>query len=184
MAESDYDNIEIIQGCIRRDDKSREKLYKKFFGYALSVALLYNNYRNDALEVVDDSFLKVFSEIDRFDSSQPFKGWLRRIVINTSIDKFRKENRKKFYNETEPLDTQSDSPGIISNLTAKDIMSLLGFLPRIHKTVFCLYEIEGYSHEEISRQLKIPESSSRVYLARSKKRLRELFQLYFNTNSK
>ncbi|MEN6619443.1 MAG: RNA polymerase sigma factor [Rikenellaceae bacterium] len=165
-------------------------LYKKFFGYALSVAMLYTNHRNDAIEIVDDSFIKVFSEIERFDMSQPFKGWLRKIVINSSIDRLRRNNRVSLLLDTDTLSaqfqsqSQSQSPEVISHLTAKEIITMLNCLPGIHKTVFCLYEIEGYNHEEIARQLSIPISSSRVYLARAKQRLRELYQVYFNSNHK
>lgn len=203
MINTDYENLEIIiQGCIRKSEKHREALYKKYFGYALSVAMLYNKERNDAIEIVDDSFLKVFLEIGRFDIKQPFKGWLRKIVINTAIDKFRKKNREIpiseihiFENERLPDISGSDGshnipslnsmqPGIISQLTAKEMYTMLNSLPEIHKTIFCLYEIEGFSHEEISGQLNIPTSSSRVYLTRAKKRLRELYQVYFNSTHK
>jgi RNA polymerase sigma-70 factor (ECF subfamily) len=150
----------------------------------LSVALIYNNQRNDALEVVDDSFVKVFSEIEKFDTSQPFKGWLRKIVINTSIDRFRRNHRKNLFVDAETQHVQDETPTIISHLTAQDILTLLNRLPHIHKIVFSLYEVEGFSHEEIAKQLNIPESSSRVYLTRARKQLRELFPMYFNTNHK
>ncbi len=183
MANTGSEELEkIIQGCIRRNEKSREMLYKKYFGYALSVALLYTGQREDAIEVVDDSFIKVFSEIGRFDISQPFKGWLRKIVINTSIDRLRKNNRMLELSGHESVREDHYNPEIIGKLTASEIMSMLKLLPEVHKTVFCLYEIEGYSHEEIAGRLKIPESSSRVYLTRAKKRLRELFHKNYNTN--
>jgi len=185
VAKADIDDIkEIIQGCIHKSEKSREVLYRNFFGYAMSVALLYSKNRNDAIEIVDDSFLKVFSEIRKYDPEKPFKSWFRKIVINTSIDKFRKESKRSSFSQIEEIPTQDSSPGAISNLTADDIMSLLNYLPQIHKTVFCLYEIEGYSHEEISKKMNIPTSSSRVYLTRSKRRLQELFQLHFNSTHK
>jgi len=166
-------------------------LYKKYFGYALSVAMLYSSQRNDAIEIVDDSFLKVFSEIERLDTKQSFKGWLRKIVINTSIDKFRKRTREMPLIEREASPdihdnhgTNSEQPEIISRLTAQEIIKMLNDLPEIHKTVFCLYEIEGYSHDEIAGQLNMSMSTSRVYLTRAKKRLRELYQVYYNTNHK
>ena len=68
-------------------------LYKKFFGYALKVALIHNRNRDNALEIVNDSFVKIFNQIGRYDTSLPFKSWLSKIVVNTSIDKFRKNNR-------------------------------------------------------------------------------------------
>ncbi|OFY41781.1 MAG: hypothetical protein A2X18_09980 [Bacteroidetes bacterium GWF2_40_14] len=181
----------IIQGCIRKSIKHQELLYKKYFGYALSIAMLYNSQRNDAIETVDDSFLKVFSEIERLDTKQSFKGWLRKIVINTSIDKFRKKTREMPLIEREALPDIHEShganieqPEIISRLTAQEIIEMLNELPEVQKTVFCLYEIEGYCHEEIAGQLNMSMSTSRVYLTRAKKRLRELYQVYYNTNHK
>ncbi len=173
---------DIIQGCIRKTEKSRELLYKKFFGYALSVALIYNHQRSDALEVVNDSFMKVFSKIGKYDTTKPFLGWLRKIVINTSIDYLRRNNRNHLFVEAEKVVIQDETPIATSHLAAQDIIEMLNLLPHYHRTVFCLYEIEGYSHEEIAEQLSIPVSSSRVYLTRAKKQLRELFPVNFNTD--
>jgi RNA polymerase sigma factor (sigma-70 family) len=169
-----------IQGCIRKVEKSQELLYKRFFGYALTIAMIYNSQRDEAMDVVNDSFVKVFSEIRKFDNTQPFKGWLRKVVINTTIDRYRKNNKKHLFCDIESIELFDENPGIISNLTAQDILILLNKLPDIHKMVFQLYEIEGYSHEKIAEMLNIPESSSRVYLTRTKKKLRELFPVYFN----
>ena len=169
----------VIRGCISKSEKSREVLYKQFFGYALGVALIYNHQRSDALEVVNDSFVKVFSKIGKYDTSKPFAGWLRRIVINTSIDHLRRNSRNQQYVEAEKIAIRDESSDTLGQLAAKDILELLNHLPRYHKTVFCLYEIEGYSHDEIAAQLDIPVSSSRVYLTRAKQQLRELFPVNY-----
>ena len=183
MADTRNDNLdEIIQGCLRKKEKSQEMLYKRFFGYALSVAMIHNKNRDNALEIVNDSFVKVFNQIGRFDNTLPFKSWLSKIVINTSIDKFRKNNKNILFDDKETFLVPDESPNIVTQLSAQDILKLLNLLPDIHRLVFSLYEIEGYSHDEISALLKIPENTSRVYLTRAKKRLRELFQMYFNTN--
>lgn len=170
------ENIEfIIQGCIKKNEKFQELLFKKFFGYALSVALIYNHHRSDALEVVNDSFVKVFSKIGKYDTSKPFQGWLRKIVINTSIDKLRRNSKDHQFVEADKYPIEDETPTILSHLEVQDIIEILNKLPHFHKTVFCLYEIEGYSHDEIAEQLGIPSSSSRVYLTRAKQQLRELF---------
>ncbi len=177
-----YDNDigHLIEDCIRKNEKGQEILYKKFFGYALSVALLYVGDRNWAIETVNDSFMKVFADLKKFDTTKSFKAWLRKIVINTAIDRLRKSSRKISYMEELPSSTLSGDGGAISNLSAADIISMVNTLPQLHKMVFCLYDIEGYSHDEIAKQLRIPESSSRVYLARARKRLRELYEHNFN----
>jgi RNA polymerase sigma-70 factor (ECF subfamily) len=174
------ENIElIIQGCIRKKEKYQELLYKKFFGYALSVAMIYNRQRSDAIEVVNDSFVKVFSNLGKYDPSKPFQGWLRKIVINTSIDNLRRNHKDHLFIEAEKYPIQDETPTVISHLSVQDIIGMLNLLPHFHKTVFCLYEIEGYNHEEIAEQLGIPTSSSRVYLTRAKQQLRELFPVNY-----
>jgi RNA polymerase sigma factor (sigma-70 family) len=183
VADTGNDNLdEIIQGCLRNKEKSQEMLYKRFFGYAFRVALIHNRNRENALDIVNDSFVKVFNQIGRYDTSLPFKTWLSKIVINTSIDKFRANYRNINYDAQESFLVPDDSPGIVTQLTAQDILRLLNRLSEIQRLVFSLYEIEGYSHDEISSLLRIPENTSRVYLARAKKRLRELFKIYFNTS--
>lgn len=176
MADKSYDNLQkVIEGCIQKDDKARELLYKEYFGYAMSVALLYSSNRNDAIEIVNDSFMKVFSQIKRYNLSHPFTPWLRKIVINTAVDSFRRNQKRGVFSRENPPVLCDTSPGPLSNLNTKDIVVLLNCLPHIHKTIFCLYEIEGYSHQEISHKLKIPESTSRTYLTRAKQKLRELY---------
>jgi len=176
VADSNYENLDsIIRGCIQKEEKAQEELYKKYFGYALSVALLYINNRNDAIETVNDSFIKIFKEIKRFDLSRSFKAWLRRIVINTSLDRIRKSNKWMALDQAEAVSLEDSSPNVLSRLQAQEIELLFNYLPHILKTVFCLYEIEGYSHKEIAKRLKIAKSSSRVYLTRAKKLLRELY---------
>lgn len=143
---------------------------------------MYHRQRSDAIEVVNDSFVKVFSKIEKYDTSKPFMGWLRKIVINTSIDNFRRNNKKHLFIEAEKQIIPDETPNVISQLSAQDIIGLLNLLPNIHRTVFCLYEIDGFSHEEIAEKLNIPISSSRVYLTRAKKQLRELLPANFYTD--
>lgn len=179
MNDNDNKLREVIRGCSRNDSKSQEKLYKHFFGYALSIALRYCQQRDDALDVVNDGFLKVFSGISGYDVARPFKPWLRKIIVNTALDKARKRKVFLFDEEQDSLQVPDESVNVPENLGAGDVLALLNRLPEMHKIVFMLYETEGYSHDEISDKLRIPVSSSRVYLARAKSKLRELFPLYF-----
>lgn len=171
---------EIIDGCRANKSSSQEKLYKKFYGYALAVALTYCCTREDAVEVVNDSFIKVFKNIRTFISSEPFRPWLRKIVVHTSIDKIRAN--KKFHHHVEAEDMQQASRvDIESDLTAKQMYALLNELPDLLRLVFNMYEIEGYSHREIAARLEIAESSSRTYLTRAKARLRHLYRKFFTS---
>lgn len=163
----------LIQKAKDGDKKSLELLYKQFYGFAMSVALRYSNSRDEACEIVNDSFMKAFDRIKQYQMENSFKGWFRRIVVNTSIDYYRKNSRYASIMDIDKAESESYSPDIIEQLTFEDILGLIRSLPEILRIVFNLYEIEGYDHNEIGEKLGIPASTSRTYLARSKKKLRE-----------
>jgi len=170
----------LLNGCIRGKIKFQELLYKQFYGYGMSICLRYSNNRDAAVEILNDSFLKVFDAIKTYDNSKPFKAWFRRIIINTSIDYYRKNLK---YNETDSIDDYYDLQvdyNAINDLNVDDILKLLNQLPEIYRITFNLYEIEGYKHEEIAEQLKITASTSRSNLTRAKKMLRDLYEKYYN----
>ncbi|MFS8617423.1 MAG: RNA polymerase sigma factor [Solitalea sp.] len=170
----------IIRECRSGNKKYYEMLYRHFYSYAMGISLRYGNNREDALEILNDSFLKVFDKIGQYIPEQPFKAWLRRIIINTAIDHYRR-NLKHMHRSD--LDEAEGIPvadgGIISQLTANDILELLEEIPQMHRMVFNLTEIEGFGHEEVAGMLNIPSSSSRVYLTRAKKALRSLIEKKF-----
>jgi RNA polymerase sigma-70 factor (ECF subfamily) len=163
----------LIQKAKDGDKKSIEMLYKQFYGFAMSVALRYSNSRDEACEIVNDSFMKAFDRMKQYQVENSFKGWFRRIIVNTSIDYYRRNSRYAAIMDIEKAESESLSPDIIDHLTYEDILGLIRSLPEILRIVFNLYEIEGYDHNEIGVQLGIPASTSRTYLARSKKKLRE-----------
>jgi len=171
---------EVIRKCSLQDQKSQEKLYRHFFGYAMSVALLYCKERDDALTAVNDSFIKVFAEIEQFDDTRTFRSWFRKIIVNRAIDLLRKKRRYLFFEDDPTLQPEDQQAGVVSQMTAAELMELLHQLPGMMRIIFILYEVEGYRHEEISQKLHIPVSSSRVYLSRAKMKLRALWPLYFD----
>lgn len=149
-------------------------LYKHFYGFAMGIALRYCLTRDDAMEAVNDGFIKVFKSIDNYQPDKPFKAWLRTIVVNTAIDSRRKEMKQWLNTELDNAAGISTGSTIIADLNARDIMQLLNKLPNMHRLVFNMYEVDGYSHDEIAGQLGIPASSSRVYLTRAKEKLRKM----------
>lgn len=164
---------ELIQRCKKGDLKYLEKMYKHFYGYAMGVGLRYLSNRDDALEVVNDAFIKVFGSINSFNPENPFKPWLRRIVVNTAIDRRRKNLRYLEQVDIEEAVYVGKQAQVIEDMGVEDIRTLINTLPEIQRTIFNLYEIDGYSHEEIGTMLNMPESSSRVYLSRAKDKLRK-----------
>jgi RNA polymerase sigma factor (sigma-70 family) len=167
---------EIISKCKIGSLKHQELLYKQFYGYAMGISLRYSINRDDALEVVNDAFIKVFNGIKSYNSNRPFKAWLRTIVVNTAIDRRRKELKFQLHVEIDNAMPIGNSTNAIENLNVQDIIKLMQLLPPVQLTIFNLYEIDGYSHDEIAKILNIPESSSRVYLSRAKEKLRNILR--------
>lgn len=165
---------ELISYCKQGNLRYQELLYKQFYGYALGICIRYLNNRDDALEAANDSFIKVFKSIGSFNEENDFKPWFRKILVNTSLDHKRKSMR--FSEALELTDTipQSIHTSVIDKLSAQDILALMKHLNELQRTVFNLYEIDGYSHKEIGSMLNIPESSSRTYLTRAKQALQQL----------
>lgn len=175
-----------IAGCLRNDNKSKEMVYKSFYGYLMGVILRYVEDRNDAEELVNDSFIKVFKNIAQFNSpkyndqqQKAFKGWIARISSRTAIDFLRGKRTFLYVDDITETQQPVTELNAISQLHVQDMMKMLNKLPETHKLVFNMYEIEGFSHEEISKMMNIPESSSRVYLTRAKNKLRELYKNSF-----
>ncbi len=146
----------------------------------MSVCLRYTSSRDDALEVVNDSFMKVFRNIDQYDDTRPFKTWFRRILINTSLDQYRSNRRYLNHVDlvadyTDNIMQPDDSGSIGDHLDAESVLKLFDKLPEIYRLVFNLYEIEGYSHDEIAGMLDIAPGTSRSNLSRAKKMLVNLY---------
>lgn len=171
---------DLVDGCKKKSLKSQEELYKHFFGYALSIGIRYIGDRNEGIEIVDDSFMKVFDKIETYNTDISFKAWLRKIVINTAIDKIRGQEYNKNVRKLNGFDVLHKSDNNADcEVNLQDMLCLLKKIQTQHKTVFNLFEIEGYNHKEIAEFLNIPESSSRTYLTRAKKELRTLYEKYF-----
>jgi len=166
---------DIISNCKTGSLKHQEMLYKRFYGYAMGISLRYCFSREDAVEVVNDAFIKVFNSINSYADDKPFKPWLRSIVVNTAIDRRRKDLKHQLNTDLENAGTLVNyASTAIENLNAQDILKLMKTLPAVQLTVFNLYEIDGYSHDEIAQMLALSPSSSRVYLSRAKERLRNI----------
>jgi len=165
---------ELIRQCKSGSLKYQELLYKQFYGYAMGISLRYCQNRDDAMEVVNDAFIKLFKSIESFDSEKPFKAWLRTIVVNTAIDRRRKDIKLLQNTDLDEAGNLTIGISAIEDLLADDIISMMQMLPPIQLAIFNLFEIDGYNHDEIGEMLKIPASSSRVYLSRAKEKLRKV----------
>ncbi|MGN0003802.1 MAG: RNA polymerase sigma factor [Sphingobacterium composti] len=181
-----------LEDClVRQSERSQSFLYKRFYGYMMAVSLRYVKNEMEAEDIVNESFVKIFRKLSNFEIltdekalEKSFKGWIARITVNTSIDKLRAQKITLDIDDINEIDIESNAVSMSSNLEVNDILALLNKLPEIQRMIFNLYEIEGYSHDEISKQLNIPDSTSRTYLTRAKAKLRSLYQEQFEVLNK
>ncbi len=170
-----------IEGCRQGKAKSQEMLYKHYYGYAMSICLQYSKKEEENAEILNDAFFKVFTKISQYDKQQVFKSWLRKIIVNSAIDYYRKNNKNIHQSiDTITIPEQEISSDILAQLSANDILELLQKLPENQRIVFNLYEIEGYSHEEIGEKLGMSSSVSRTNLFRAKQQLKILIEKHFH----
>ncbi|WP_229311219.1 RNA polymerase sigma factor [Larkinella soli] len=172
---------QLIEGCRRGEARAQERLFRHFYGFAMGICLRYAVSRQEAQEILNDSFLKVFDAVSAGTDVQSFRAWLRRIVVNTALDRYRRTKRRAEVEVQEEESEAAVGEEAVDRLTVEEILALLDQLPDEWRLVFNLYEIEGYPHEEIGRMLSIPAGSSRTYLARAKKRLRRLIQQWYSS---
>jgi len=172
--EYSIDFKKVLKRCSRGDLKAQEYLFKKYYGYVMSIALRFSSCRDNALEITNDSFLKIFRKIDSHQIDKEFKAWIRRIVINTALDYYRKEKKYDVEISFEEALDEPEDESVLDKLNAEEIIKLINSLPMIYRYTFTLFEIEGFSHDEIAQQLGITASTSRSNLTRAKKMLRQM----------
>ena len=170
-----------------KTERGKAFIYRSYYGYAMAVVLRYVSAEMEAEEIVNESFVKVFRKIDAFEMhtedeilEKTFKSWLARIAVNTSIDVLRRKKPTDLLEDTSEADLKPHAVMIADTLAVQDILKLLDRIPELQRTIFNLFEIEGYSHDEIGQLLNIPESTSRTYLTRAKQRLRKLYHEEFS----
>ncbi|GAO43896.1 RNA polymerase sigma factor [Flavihumibacter petaseus] len=171
----------LIDGCIRKERESQSALYARFFGYGHTVCHRYVSNDADAIEVINDAFLKIFQELRNFRPQQPslenaLKAWIRRIFINTSIDHLRKRKVRTFW-LGEDVDTRewlAVPPQGLDRLSHEELLKMIGKLSPAYRLVFNLFVIDGCSHEEIAKMLKISVGASKSNLARARTNLQRM----------
>ena len=179
MHPSEEDIQILIRGCLKNDRRAQEELYKRYYPAMMSLCLRYVRERNDAVEVLNDAWLKVFKELARYDASKAaLYTWMRSIVINTALDALRKQ---KVIRSREVQGIGEEEPGIdndaISKLSGDELLGLICQLPVTTRLVFNLYSIDGFSHREIADMLGISEGTSRWHLSDGRRQLRLIIYL-------
>ncbi|MEM7367768.1 MAG: RNA polymerase sigma factor [Bacteroidota bacterium] len=165
-----YSEAELVAGCKRGDATFQKALYQRYYRLMFGVCLRYTDNQEDAQDILQEGFIKVYSNIQSFRGQGSFEGWVRRIMVHTSIEHYRRNSRYFMVDikEAGPMEFDGDA---LSGLSREEILRLVQNLPAGYRTVFSLYVIEGYTHQEISLMLDISIGTSKSQLSRAKKLL-------------
>ncbi len=170
-----------IRECALFRRESQKKIYSSFYGYAMSICDRYTNNHEDAIETVNDGFLKIFKEIDHYkpaynNVTNSFTGWLRKIMVNTAIDNFRKNKKFRFVVDLDEsiINFSSGSFDVIDKISTGEIIAAIKLLTPACRTIFNLFIIEGFTHDEIADRLGISSGTSKSNLFKAKKQLQKI----------
>jgi RNA polymerase sigma-70 factor (ECF subfamily) len=169
---------ELIDGCKRQNTQSQRDLYHLYSGKMYALCCRYLKDKMEAEDVLVMSFTKIFERIHQYKGDGSFEGWIRRIIVNESLGYLRKKNYAYLESDIEVAEREVDYNQLDAQLEADDLIRLIESLPNGYRIVFNLYAIDGYSHQEIAKQLGITENTSKSQLSRARallqKKLMEL----------
>jgi len=175
--ENDIESI--LEACLHENPIAQRALIKMFFNYAKSISNRYASNSEEAEEIINDSFHKVFTNLSKYDHSQQFKAWFRAIIIHTAIDSFRKNHKFSLQTNIDHFDFLDITHDVIDKISAEEILKLVQELPPSYRMVFSLFAIDGYSHSEIADMLGIKEGTSKSNLQDARKKLQSMIKKEF-----
>lgn len=174
---------EHIRGCALNRRESQKKIYNSFYSYGMAICDRYTKRKEDAIEIFNDSFLKVFKEIHRYtpsysDEVNSFKGWIRKILIYTAIDHCRKNNKHYFSAEPDKsiIYIPQNEENAFDRISYDEIIRAIQHLSPAYRTVLNMFIIDGFSHEEIAEQLHISIGTSKSNLYKARQQLQKILK--------
>lgn len=168
------DSLEIlIKGCIKGDSGSQEKLYRQFSAAMYGLCMQYASSEEDAQDILQDGFVKVFKKMGQVKEAEAFPGWIRRVMINTALERCRSQVVMQRIDEDPLILNDQITDDVLDELNAEALILMIRELPPRYRMVFNLYAIEGYNHREIGEMLGISDGTSKSNLSRARAILQE-----------
>ncbi|MBK6341418.1 MAG: RNA polymerase sigma factor [Flavobacteriales bacterium] len=178
---------ELVDGCVAGDRRAQQRVYEQFYGKMMAVCMRYTKNTDQAKDILQDGFIKVFRSMESFNRAGSFEGWIRRIIVNTAIDHFRRskhsylllgeERSIEDFKDQDEEDTLADDTGEeLPDLKPADVINAMQKLTPAYRTVFNLYVFEEMTHKEIADALGINVGTSKSNLAKAKHNLKKLLR--------
>jgi RNA polymerase sigma factor (sigma-70 family) len=174
---------DLISGCIDGNRRMQEELYRRFSPRMYAVCLRYAGSSEEAEDILQEGFIKIFKKLGSFRGEGSFEGWIRRVFVNTAIEHFRRKRYLQPVTEREENTIEGKNISVLDELAEKDILELVRQLSPGYRTVFNMYVVEGYTHKEIGDILGISEGTSKSQLSRAKVILQDLVKKFMEQNN-
>ncbi len=171
---------DLIEGCMKGNRQMQYELYERFAPKMFGVCLRYAANTEEAEDILQEGFIKIFKKMGSYRGDGSFEGWIRRIFVNTAIEQFRKKTYLQPITEQEESTIEGKYISVLDHLAEKDIIQLIQKLSPGYRTVFNMYVIEGYTHKQIAEALGISEGTSKSQLSRAKLILQDLVKAYID----
>ena len=166
---------QLVKECVSGNTIAQKKFYDLFAKKMMGVCLRYTNNLEEAQDVLQDGFIKIFGKLHDFESKGSLEGWVRRIMVNTALDHYRKNKKHQNDVDVDVVGYKLEKDDyIVEAITAEDLLKIIQAIPEGYRVVFNLFAIEGYSHKEIAERLVVTESTSKSQYSRAKSLLRRL----------
>lgn len=176
--------LEWVRACREGNARAQRKLFKHFYGTVMAICMRYAGNSDEADDMLNDGFLKVFSNLDKYEDTGSFEGWMKRVVRNAALDYRRKYDKKVDFVDIEEItDSQMADYHIndaVSRISSQEMVNLIQQLPPVTRVVFNLFVFEGFSHAEIAQQLNISENTSAWHVNNARTRLKNAIIQYDN----
>lgn len=171
---------DLIRACISNERWAQKRLYEEYYSPMMALSMRYAGNNEDALDILHEGYIKIFKNLHKYHPGTSLISWMRKIIINTAIDFYRKDSKHRSDELDAAKHVSSNIPDAISELNSEEILNALQRLPHSYRSVFNMFVIEGYSHREISEILGINESTCRSNLVKARIKLKAIL---FDSNS-
>jgi len=165
----------------KRNRKSQKVLYKEFYGFGMSICIRYANNSEEAKEILNDGFMKVFTNIKKYDTSLPFTSWFKTILVNTAINHYKKNLKHQGHLDLSFARSVSHNGSVLNDMSYQEMIRVVQELPPAYRLVFNMYVMEGLKHREIAQELGISVGTSKSNLSRAKEQLRKKLKGHYET---
>jgi RNA polymerase sigma-70 factor (ECF subfamily) len=178
---------QLIKGCLEGDRKAQQAVYKLLYGKMKVVCMRYTRDTDQALDILQEGFIKVFQNMERYSGAGSFEGWVRRIMVNLSIDRFRKQKNDflllngsmNIEDYEDVVEDETDVESVDYDFTPEQILEAMQQLSPAYKTVFNLYVFENYTHQDIAEALSISIGTSKSNFAKAKRNMKKILLKYY-----